>query len=71
MCQKQHTAQGNIFGLTALRGLLPLARHLISCGADVNAVDAAGYSPLLCARCFGHARMAALLLSAGAEPFAR
>ena len=44
---------------------------LIKAGADVNAVDAAGTTPLMCAAFRGPPEVVRLLLAAGASPSAR
>jgi ankyrin repeat protein len=52
----------------AREGRLEAAQVLIDAGADVNAVDADGASPLLFAGQNGHDAVARALLAAGAEP---
>lgn len=52
-------------------GSLPIARLLVSAGADVNAVQQAGYRPLHAAAMAGRADLAKLLLDRGADPNAK
>jgi ankyrin repeat protein len=47
---------------------LPTARRLLSNGADVNAQDKYGWTPLHVAAYYGSARVADLLLAEGADP---
>jgi ankyrin repeat protein len=47
------------------------ANALIQAGADVNAADAAGITPLMCAAFHGHVAVVRTLLAAGASPLAR
>ena len=58
-------------GLTALHlcahhGAKDAARFLIEHGADVDCVDAAGYTPLLSAAANGHDQIVAMLIERGA-----
>ena len=58
-------------GLTALHlcahhGAKDAARFLIEQGADVDCVDAAGYTPLLSAAANGHDQIVAILIERGA-----
>ncbi len=48
-----------------------VATALIRAGADVNATDAAGTTPLMCAAFHGHTPVVRELLAAGASPLAR
>jgi ankyrin repeat protein len=48
-----------------------VAVALIGAGADVNAVDATGTTPLMCAAFHGHPTVVRALLAAGASPLAR
>jgi len=43
-------------------------QNLLAAGADVNALDGSGETPLFLAACRGHAEVAKLLLQAGADP---
>jgi uncharacterized protein len=52
----------------ALSGDLETARLLIAQGAEVNAVQAGGYTPLHQAAAAGHHELTVLLLEAGADP---
>ncbi len=47
------------------------AAVLISAGADVNAADATGTTPLMCAAFHGHKNVVRALLAAGASPLVR
>jgi ankyrin repeat protein len=47
------------------------AAALIRAGADVNAADAVGTTPLMCAAFHGHTAVVRALLAAGAPPLAR
>src|SRR5215831_5147573 len=49
-------------------GDLPVLRSRLQQGADPNAKDPAGHTPLFEAVAAGHAESASLLLSAGAKP---
>jgi ankyrin repeat protein len=50
---------------------LEVAESLIEAGADVNAEDVAGTTPLMCAAFHGHTSVAKALLAAGASPTVR
>jgi ankyrin repeat protein len=52
-------------------GSLGIARALIEAGADVNAVQQAGYTPLHAAAMTGRIDLAKLLLDRGADPSAK
>jgi ankyrin repeat protein len=52
-------------------GSLPIARLLIEAGADVNAVQQAGFTPLHAAAMAGRVDLAKLFLERGADPSAK
>jgi truncated hemoglobin YjbI len=54
--------------MAARRGYVPVAAALVDCGADIEARDRAGDTPLRRAVNCGKADVAALLLSRGADP---
>jgi len=63
----------NKMGFTALdgaafKGSVPLAKQLVKAGADVNAANADGKTPLMLAALTGRTEMAKYLLEAGAKP---
>jgi ankyrin repeat protein len=52
-------------------GSLPIARALVEAGADVNAVQQAGFTPLHAAAMSGRLDLVKLLLDHGADPSAK
>lgn len=63
---KRGAFRGPLLCLPAANGSLETARTLISAGADVDAADASGLTPLMCASRQGHEAIIRLLLEAGA-----
>lgn len=59
--------RGPLLSLPAANGALETARTLIAAGADVDAADASGLTPLMCAAGQGHEAIVRLLLEAGAK----
>ena len=62
-------SQGNTeIGRAAAKGKLDLVESLVEAGADINAVDTTGQTPLHLAASNGNAGMVRMLLEDGAEP---
>ena len=61
----------SLLGLAVSKNHYDVAKLLVDCGADVNAMDGIGYPPLTCAVRTGDIRLVKLLIDAGARPNVR
>lgn len=71
--QKYHTDEKDVTGRTLMHisatfGNTALIKYLLKKGADINAIDNSGWTPLLCAISSGYFETALAMLESGAYP---